>query len=112
MVIAAFIGVIAVCYVIELFVSPPDWHLFAFHTVVPQLAGPDSVVLAVGIIGATVMPHAIYLHSSLTQGRVPVRTDAERRRIIGYSQSRGADRPRRRRPGEHGDAGDGRLGVP
>ena len=42
-------------------------------------------MLAVGIIGATVMPHAIYLHSSLTQGRMPVRTDAERRRIIGYS---------------------------
>ena len=85
MVIAAFIGVIAVCYVIELFVAPPNWRAFAFHTVVPQLAGPDSVVLAVGIIGATVMPHAIYLHSSLTQGRMPVRTDAERQRIIGYS---------------------------
>jgi manganese transport protein len=83
--IAAFIGVIAVSYLIELFVAPPDWHLFAFHSVVPQLAGPDSVVLAVGIIGATVMPHAIYLHSSLTQGRMPARTDAERRRIIGYS---------------------------
>ena len=51
----------------------------------PQLAGPDSVTLAVGIIGATVMPHAIYLHSSLTQDRVPARTDAERRRILGYS---------------------------
>ena len=57
----------------------------AFHTVVPQLADADSAVLAVGIIGATVMPHAIYLHSSLTQGRMPVRTDAERRRIIGFS---------------------------
>ena len=55
------------------------------HAVVPQLAGPDSVMLAVGIIGATVMPHAIYLHSSLTQDRMPARTDAERRRIIGYS---------------------------
>jgi manganese transport protein len=52
---------------------------------VPQLAGPDSVTLAVGIIGATVMPHAIYLHSSLTQSRMPARTDAERRRIIGFS---------------------------
>jgi manganese transport protein len=83
--IAAFIGVIAVSYLIELFVAPPDWRRFGFHTVVPQLAGPDSVVLAVGIIGATVMPHAIYLHSSLTQGRMPARTDAERRRIIGYS---------------------------
>ena len=85
MLIAAFIGVIAVSYLIELFVAPPDWHAFAYHAVVPGLAGPDSVMLAVGIIGATVMPHAIYLHSSLTQGRMPTRTDAERRRVIGYS---------------------------
>jgi manganese transport protein len=77
--------VIAVCYLIELFVAPPDWRAFAFHAVVPGLAGPESVTLAVGIIGATVMPHAIYLHSSLTQARVPARNDAERRRIIGYS---------------------------
>src|ERR1700719_4093806 len=85
MVIAAFIGVIAVCYVIELFVAPPNWSAFAFHAVVPQLAGPDSVILAVGIIGATVMPHAIYLHSSLTQNRMPARNDTERRKIISYS---------------------------
>jgi manganese transport protein len=85
MLIAAFIGVIAISYLIELFVAPPDWRAFAFHAVVPGLAGPDSVMLAVGIIGATVMPHAIFLHSSLTQARVPARTDAERRRIIGYS---------------------------
>ncbi len=85
MVIAAFIGVIAVCYLIELFVAPPDWRAFAFHAVVPRFAGADSVMLAVGIIGATVMPHAIYLHSSLTQGRMPARTDAERWRIIGFS---------------------------
>src|SRR3984957_5282591 len=76
MVIAALIGVIAVCYLIELFVAPPNWYLFAFHTVVPQLAGPDSVVLAVGIIGATVMPHAIYLHSSLNKDRAPPPTRA------------------------------------
>src|SRR5690242_18254865 len=69
MLIAAFIGVIAVCYLVEMFVAPPDWRAFTYHLTVPQLAGPASVVLAVGIIGATVMPHAIYLHSSLTQGR-------------------------------------------
>jgi manganese transport protein len=85
MLIAAFIGVIAVSYLIEMVVAPPDWRVFAYHAVVPGLAGPESVMLAVGIIGATVMPHAIFLHSSLTQNRVPVRTDAERRRIIGYS---------------------------
>jgi manganese transport protein len=85
MLIAAFIAVIVVCYVIELFVAPPNWRLFAYHSVVPQLAGPDSITLAVGIIGATVMPHAIYLHSSLTQRRMPARTDAERRRILKFS---------------------------
>ncbi len=85
MLIAAFVGVIAVCYLIELFVAPPNWAAFAFHSVVPQLAGPDSVTLAVGIIGATVMPHAIYLHSSLTRGRVPARNDTERRRILSFS---------------------------
>jgi manganese transport protein len=85
MLIAAFIGVIAVCYLIELFVAPPDWRAFAYHAVVPQLRGNESVMLAVGIIGATVMPHAIYLHSSLTQGRMPARTDVERRRIISFS---------------------------
>jgi manganese transport protein len=85
MLIAAFIGVIAICYLIELFIAPPVWSAFAYHAVVPALAGPESVMLAVGIIGATVMPHAIYLHSSLTQHRMPAHNDAERRRIIGYS---------------------------
>jgi manganese transport protein len=85
MLIAAFIGVIAICYLIELFIAPPVWRAFAYHAVVPALAGPESVMLAVGIIGATVMPHAIYLHSSLTQHRMPAHNDAERRRIIGYS---------------------------
>jgi manganese transport protein len=85
MLITAFIAVIAICYLIELLITPPDWRALAYHAVVPQLAGAGSVTLAVGIIGATVMPHAIYLHSSLTQSRMPARTDAERWRIIGYS---------------------------
>jgi manganese transport protein len=43
------------------------------------------VTLAVGIVGATVMPHAIYLHSNLTANRVPTKTDADRKRVLGYS---------------------------
>jgi manganese transport protein len=85
MLIAAFVATIAICYLIELLIAPPDWRALAYHAVVPHLSGTDSVTLAVGIMGATVMPHAIYLHSSLTQGRMPARTDAERWRIIGYS---------------------------
>jgi manganese transport protein len=83
--IGGFVAVIGICYVIELIVAPPDWGAFAYHAVVPMLDGPESITLAVGIIGATVMPHAIYLHSNLTQDRVPARDDAERRRIIGFS---------------------------
>ena len=83
--IGGFIAVIGLCYLIELVVAPPDWRLAAYHSVVPQLQGMDAVTLAVGIIGATVMPHAIYLHSALTSGRVPTPTDADRRRVLGYS---------------------------
>jgi manganese transport protein len=48
--------------------------------------GADALYLAVGIIGATVMPHAIYLHSALTQGRMPVRDDRERRQVLGFER--------------------------
>src|SRR6202021_523576 len=78
-------GLIGICYLIELAIAPPDWAAFGFHAVVPQMDGPDSVMVSVGIIGATVMPHAIYLHSSLTQGRTPAVNDAERRRIVSFS---------------------------
>jgi manganese transport protein len=58
----------------------------AAHGLVPHLAGADSVYLAVGIIGATVMPHVIYLHSALTQGRMPVRNDRERTRVLRFER--------------------------
>ena len=66
-----------------------------------------GALLAVGIIGATVMPHAIYLHSGLTQSRVPARDDGEKRRIVRFSNREVHGRARRRRPGEHGDGDDG-----
>ena len=83
--IAVFVAVIALCYFIQLVVAPPDWGAVAWHSLVPTLAGPESVALAVGIVGATVMPHAIYLHSSLTKRRVPVHDDDERRRALKFS---------------------------
>jgi manganese transport protein len=83
--ISGFVGLIGICYLVELAIAPPDWAAFGFHAVVPELNGPDSVMVSVGIIGATVMPHAIYLHSSLTQGRTPAFNDAERRRILSFS---------------------------
>jgi manganese transport protein len=84
-VISALVGVIAVCYLLETFFSHPDWGQVGFHSVVPWLGGTQSVLFSVGIIGATVMPHVIYLHSSLTQQRIIPRSEKEARRIFHWS---------------------------
>jgi manganese transport protein len=84
-IIGALVAVIAVCYLIEVFIAPVDWGAVAVHSVVPQLADSTAVMIAVGIVGATVMPHAIYLHSGLTQMRMPARSDLDRRKLIAYS---------------------------
>ena len=63
----------------------PSAHM-ALDGFVPRLSNSDAVYLAVGIIGATVMPHVIYLHSALTKGRVAVRDDAERRQVLGFER--------------------------
>ena len=67
--ITAMVGVIAASYAVELLISPPDWGEAARQVVHPVLADGDALALAVAIVGATVMPHAIYLHSGLTQAR-------------------------------------------
>ncbi len=67
--ITALVGVITLSYVAELFLSPPDWGQAARALIHPMLEGGDELGLAVGIVGATIMPHAIYLHSGLTQSR-------------------------------------------
>src|SRR6202034_4208355 len=85
LIIGAIVGVIGLCYLIEMFIAPVDWSAAAYHTVVPQIADSEALLLAVGIIGATVMPHAIYLHSGLTQSRIPVRDDADRRKVLHFS---------------------------
>jgi manganese transport protein len=85
LIITGFVGVISLAYVVELFIAPPDWGQALYHSVVPQLAGADSVTLAVGIVGATVMPHAIYLHSAMMTNRVEAFSDDQRRRLIRYS---------------------------
>ncbi len=82
--ITALLGVIAVCYVAETFLDRPDWALVAFHAVVPRFAGAESVLLATGILGATVMPHVIFLHSALTQGRIRVEGTEHKRRLFRF----------------------------
>jgi manganese transport protein len=85
-VIAAFVGVIGVSYIAELFYANPPLGTVALHAVSPDFAGSESVLLAVGILGATVMPHVIYLHSALTQNRVVPNNDAEAKRLYRYTK--------------------------
>jgi manganese transport protein len=85
LIISSLVGVIALCYLVEIFIAPVDWRAAAFHTVTPQIADGEALLLAVGIIGATVMPHAVYLHSGLTQARIPTRNNAEKRTIVRIS---------------------------
>jgi manganese transport protein len=83
-VITGFLAVIAISYLIELFLGKPDWGIIAYSTFVPHFTNKDSVLLATGILGATVMPHAIFLHSALTQGRVVVKKPAQQRRLFKF----------------------------
>ena len=83
-VITALVAVVAVSYLVETFLDRPDWGNLLYHSVVPQFAGTESILLATGILGATVMPHAIYLHSALTQGRIVVREPGQLRRLFRY----------------------------
>jgi manganese transport protein len=83
-VISVLVGVIAASYLIETVLDKPDWGQVLFHAVVPQFSGPSSVLLATGILGATVMPHVIFLHSSLTQDRIVTREADKLRRLFRY----------------------------
>ncbi len=85
LVIGSLVAIIALCYLVEMFIAPIDWHAAAIHSVVPQLPDSAALLLAVGIIGATVMPHAVYLHSGLTQDRARGLDERERRMLVRFS---------------------------
>jgi manganese transport protein len=85
-VITAIVGIIGLCYVAEIFYANPPLGTVARHAVVPGFAGGDSVLLAVGILGATVMPHVIYLHSALTQNRIVPENEHEARLLFRYTR--------------------------
>ena len=84
--ITVLVGVVVASFVFELFHASPDGGEIAKHLVVPGFAGTESLLLATGIIGATVMPHVVYLHSALTQRRIVGRNSAERKRILGFEK--------------------------
>jgi len=84
--ITVLVGVVVASFAFELLDAGPDGGEVAKHLFVPGFAGTESILLATGIIGATVMPHVIYLHSALTQRRVIGRNDSERRKILGFER--------------------------
>jgi manganese transport protein len=84
--ISALLGIIFLGFLYETLKIGPSTSGSLHGTFVPHLAGGASLYLAVGIVGATVMPHAIYLHSALTQGRTPVHNESERRRVLRYER--------------------------
>ncbi len=81
--IAVFVGVISLCYLTELILVKPIWADVLPHAFIPLFSGRESVVLGAGILGATVMPHAIFLHSALTQGRIP-HSPSQRKRLYRF----------------------------
>jgi manganese transport protein len=84
--ITVLVGVIVVSFGFEILASHPSGGEVAKHLVVPGFSGTESILLATGIIGATVMPHVVYLHSALTQRRIVGRDDEERRRILRFER--------------------------
>jgi manganese transport protein len=85
-VIATFVAAIGGCYLAELYYAHAPLGTVGLHMVKPEFQGSESLLLAVGIIGATVMPHVIYLHSALTQNRVVPQNDAEAHRLYHYTK--------------------------
>jgi manganese transport protein len=82
--ISGMVGVIVLAFAFQMFYAQPEGDRILAGLFTPQFAGTESVLLAAGILGATVMPHVIYLHSALTQRRVVGRTEEERKKIFRF----------------------------
>ena len=85
LVIAALVGVIGLSYLAELLIAPVHWPSVFLHTFRPSIPDSNALTISVGIIGATVMPHVLFLHSGLTQNRVTPRNELERSRLLKFS---------------------------
>ena len=85
LIIGALVAIIVLCYVIEMFIAPVAWGQAGLGMILPSMPDAKALTISVGIIGATVMPHAVYLHSGLTQHRTPGRDEGERRKLVRFS---------------------------
>ena len=85
LIIGGLVAVIGLCYLIEMLIAPVAWGQAALGTVIPSMPDAAALTISVAIIGATVMPHAVYLHSGLTQHRAPGADTRERRMLLRFS---------------------------
>jgi manganese transport protein len=85
-VIAVMVLVVGACYVIELFKAHPDLAAVGRHAIIPEFQGKGSILLAVGILGATVMPHVIWLHSALMQDRIRTENEEQKKRLMRFTR--------------------------
>lgn len=83
--IGTIVGIVGLCYVAELVIVPVQWASLLGHVFMPSLPDAEALTLSAAIIGATVMPHALFLHSGLTAERTPAITAAERKKLVRFS---------------------------
>jgi manganese transport protein len=86
--VMVLIGTVAGLFAIETFLSRPEWHAIFIHLFLPSrliFTNPDMLYISIGILGATVMPHNLYLHSSIVQTRDYKRTTAGKREAIRFA---------------------------
>ncbi|OPX42955.1 divalent metal cation transporter MntH [Ruminiclostridium hungatei] len=81
-IISVLVAVICISYTLEVFLAKPDWTQAGLHAIIPSLPGGEAVMIAVGMLGATVMPHVIYLHSQLVQQRNGNHTEQQKKRHL------------------------------
>jgi manganese transport protein len=84
--IGALVGVVGLSYIAQLVVAPVDWAAALKHSVTPEIADGGALTIAVGIVGATVMPHALFLHSGLAGERIRPRSEKERTGLLRYAR--------------------------
>jgi len=84
-VIGALVAAIGLCYLIEILIAPVAWSQAGLGMIIPTMPGAAALTISVGIIGATIMPHAVYLHSGLTQHRASAANARQRRMLLGFS---------------------------
>jgi len=83
-IISVMIGIVALSYLFEIFLVKPEPAQIVYSLLIPRFGGSEGVLLAAGILGATVMPHVIFLHSALTQGRIIVKDADKLKRLFRF----------------------------